>query len=426
MGDLASRVITFDASARTYDADGRLHVAKSHISKATVNPYYGSEIPGYDSLGIDPQRVYYLLRDPEELTKAAPTFARLPILKKHVPISADDLPKDLIIGSIGSDVVYNDPYLDADLSFWDAEAISLIESGKVKELSCAYRYRADMTPGTFQGVAYDGIMRDIVGNHLALVETGRAGHDVVVADRNPFGVKTMRMTKKGKAIAAALSAASPRFALDAVAPIVAKAGQKAFDLAAAKKALLALDEEFDPQQVDNIIDAILDVEQDPEPQQPKPPVEMGEGDASPREKVRSLLDGKVGEEVIAEILELIPEGDEEAKDEKHEAVKPEAVKPEDVQKAMDALRAEMRAAMEAARDVRPVVGDVAMDSARDIYAFALDQLKVEHEGITDVAALRALFRVAAKAQASSPAPAVAQDSAGLASKFPSAKRFRVI
>ena len=82
--------LAFDRSARHVDVDGRLHVAASHISKAAVNPYYGREIPGADTLGLDPARVYQLLRDPEELAKAAPTFNNLPLLSKHVPVSALD------------------------------------------------------------------------------------------------------------------------------------------------------------------------------------------------------------------------------------------------------------------------------------------------------------------------------------------------
>jgi hypothetical protein len=49
-------ILAFDRSARSYDADGRLHVAVSHISKATVNPYQGAEIPGYQELGLDPTK----------------------------------------------------------------------------------------------------------------------------------------------------------------------------------------------------------------------------------------------------------------------------------------------------------------------------------------------------------------------------------
>src|SRR5689334_10910589 len=42
----------FDAaSVRSYDEDGHLHVKDARISKATVNPYWGSEIPDAEQLG---------------------------------------------------------------------------------------------------------------------------------------------------------------------------------------------------------------------------------------------------------------------------------------------------------------------------------------------------------------------------------------
>ena len=140
-----------DRSARFYDEDGRLHVRVSNISKAVVNPYYGSEIPDHEGLGLDPNRVYYLLRDAEELEKAAPTFNNLPLLSKHVPVTAQDEEShqpDLVVGSTGTDAVFVNPYLRNSLVVWAATAIAGIESDEIKELSSAYRYDADMTPGT--------------------------------------------------------------------------------------------------------------------------------------------------------------------------------------------------------------------------------------------------------------------------------------
>ena len=212
-----SNRLAFDrSSVRTIDADGRLHVAKSHISKANVCVYYGREIPGYDALGLDPDTVYRMFRDPAELEKGAATFARLPILREHVPVTVDSPQPDLVIGAIGSEVVFTPPYLDADLCVWDATAIAGIETDKVRELSCAYRYVPVMEPGEFEGQPYDGRMTEIQGNHLALVEVGRAGSDVVVADRNPFNFKetAMKMSKLGKALFAALCEASPVLAAD--------------------------------------------------------------------------------------------------------------------------------------------------------------------------------------------------------------------
>ena len=69
---------------------------------------------------------------------------------------------------------------------------------------------------------------------------------------------------------------------------------------------------------------------------------------------------------------------------------------------------------------RDVMG---MDSAADVYGFALDHMKVDRAGVEGAAALRALFKVAAAGKTASPVH-VAQDSAGLAAKFPGVARFR--
>lgn len=175
--------LAFDReSVRDYDRDGRMHVDEANISKATVNPYWGREIPKYRELGLDPDRKYWLLRDPQELTKAAPTFNRLPILSKHQPLTADAHDPRLVIGATGERASFSGPYLKNSLVFWPRGAIDGIESNAQKQLSSAYHYRADMTPGVYQGQKYDGVMRDIVGNHVALVKEGRAGADVVVGD----------------------------------------------------------------------------------------------------------------------------------------------------------------------------------------------------------------------------------------------------
>lgn len=175
--------LTFDASpsARITDENGFLHVASSHITKATVNPYYGREIPGWREAGLDPEAVYYGFRDPEELKKSLSTWQGLPLHIEHHVDSAEEPARLTRVGAVGR-ADWNAPYVDAPLTVWDGEAIAAIEDGSFRELSCAYRYDPDFTPGRYEGVEYDFIMRNIRGNHVALVEEGRAGPDVVVAD----------------------------------------------------------------------------------------------------------------------------------------------------------------------------------------------------------------------------------------------------
>lgn len=167
---------------RSMDKDGRLHVRMTPISKATINEYYGSEIVDGSKLGLEPAKKYKLLRDPKELEKSAKTFNNIPLLKMHAPADAKNPMKNMIIGTVGSNANYKDNYLHNGLSIWDEDYINKILSNEQNELSCSYFYTADMTPGNFDGEPYDGVMRDIVGSHVALVENGRAGHDVRVAD----------------------------------------------------------------------------------------------------------------------------------------------------------------------------------------------------------------------------------------------------
>lgn len=183
--------LTFDAapSQRETDENGFLHVGASHITKATVNPYYGREIPGWQEAGLDPEAVYYGLRDPEELQASLETWAGLPLHIEHHVDSAEEPQKLTRVGAVGTGAVWNPPYVDAPLTVWDRAAIDAIEDGSFRELSCAYRYDPDFTPGTYEGTPYDFIMRNIRGNHVALVEEGRAGPDVVVADSLPTSTK---------------------------------------------------------------------------------------------------------------------------------------------------------------------------------------------------------------------------------------------
>lgn len=193
--------LAFDrASVRQLDEDGRLHVLEANISKANVCPYRGAEIPNWQALGLDADRVYRMLRHPDELAKAAPTFNRLPILNSHVHVTADAHRHDITIGATGSECVFDGEYLRNSLTIWPRDAIALIEKDIQKELSSAYHYDADMTPGNFKGVAYDGVMRNIRGNHVAVVRKGRAGSDVVVGDEAPrhprlYGVGATKFKK---------------------------------------------------------------------------------------------------------------------------------------------------------------------------------------------------------------------------------------
>lgn len=161
-------------SARSFDADGRMRVRDCIISVAEINPYFGQEIPRSKDLGLAPGTVYDLYRDPAELERAVDSFNG-PLMIRHIAQTADEPRKEYIGGT-----VYNarwnaaDGTVRADLLFIDKQAIEYVQSGVLRDLSSSYRYRADMTAGEANGRPYHGVMRDLVGNHVAIVEDGRA------------------------------------------------------------------------------------------------------------------------------------------------------------------------------------------------------------------------------------------------------------
>lgn len=390
---------------RTVDVDGRMHVEVSNISKACVNPYFGREIPDYQALGLDADRIYKLLRDPEELQRAASTFNNIPLLSAHVPVSVDAPQKDIVVGSTGTDAVFDAPYLKNSLVIWDAVAIAGIESKAQTELSCAYRYTADMTPGVFEGTPYDGVMRNIQGNHVALVETGRAGPDVVVGDSklkpkgNDMPMSNEEVTiAKGKVIAIA---ADGRLTASGKAKVT-KALSLAMDakgdptaLEAALKAALALDED--------------DKEKDDEPKKPAED-EDKQGENESDEDYKKRMAAKAADE----------EAKEKKKEEEDKAAMDSAIsaavtvaKTETIQR-MNAIR-------QAEREVAPHIGEVAaQDSAEAVYKLALDAAGVDTNGVPP-AAYRAMVGMLTKP--SNAKPHVAMDAAGVSDfqkRFPNA------
>lgn len=219
---MAMDSMAFDrASVRSIDQDGRMHVALTPISKAMVCKYYGHEIPKNQELGLDPNHLYSLLRDPEELAKSVPTWNGLQLLNEHVPVDSKDHKPALVIGSTGTDAVFQAPYLMQSLSIWTDDAVKGVEDKTEHEISSCYYYDCDMTPGIYEGVRYDAVMRNIVGNHVILCEKGRSGPDVRVAGDSikfsnalPFnGALNMgnkSLSRKAAIVRGALIAVAPR------------------------------------------------------------------------------------------------------------------------------------------------------------------------------------------------------------------------
>ncbi len=316
--------------------------------------------------------------------------------------------KQHIIGNIGSNVTFDSPYLQADLCFIDATAIAGIGTDQVRELSCSYRYIPVMESGVFDGEAYDGIMTQIRGNHLALVEAGRAGPDVLVADSDPFKGKNMaKPTKLGAALMASLFGMSPVLAADSSVPgLLSQATRKTFKRAEVEPKLLALDATIDPAKLGAVFDSMLDMENDPDAKKPvAKDADPDEDDDDEETKAKKKADKDKAATDGA--LTLLGKNNVALREQ---------------------IRAENREANVARADVRETVGDVlALDTADEIYRFAMDKLPepVDHEGIDGTKALRSLYLAhAGRVTASDDTSHVAMDSAGAFKQFPAAARIR--
>lgn len=478
--------LAFDRSVRSFDKDGRLHVALTNISKANVCPYYGREIPNGEALGLDANKIYRLLRDPEELAKGALTFNNIPLLIKHVPVTSAEPRRELVVGSTGTDAVFGSPFLRNSLVVWDDEAIAGIESEEQKELSAAYHYVADMTPGEYEGESYDGVMRSIIGNHVALVEEGRAGPDVVVGDskleQNKMSKKTVALlSRKALLVQGALAAyLTPRLAADAqidLTPVLKDVNRSNY---AKKRASIAtgveklvsgkLAQDAEVGDLVELLDGLKDVNSgdpdeddlslDDEDEPGAPPAAAApEPEADdPVAKLLAVLKGKLDEETFAKVSaalapapaaaapgaddEPTPKPEEEkpvAKDEDQDGDKEtpptKAAMDAAILKARNQTRKETIATMNAIREAeaicKPIIGElaVAMDSAESIYQLALETAEVDLTGVPP-AAFKAMVGMLPKG-GNKPEPRLqigqdAKAAASFAERFPNAQRIKTV
>lgn len=183
---------------RWHDEDGRLHVERSNLTRVQVAPYHGAEIPGWEALKLDPEKVYYGYRPAEELgdEETIRSVNGIPIQLNHHLDYPDKPAKETRVGSTGDKAAFDGTYLSNSLHIQDSDAIDRIKDGSMKQLSLAYHYDPDFkSSGEWKGQKYDFTMRKIRGQHLALVEEGRAGPTCVVEDHAFQGEKSMNDDK---------------------------------------------------------------------------------------------------------------------------------------------------------------------------------------------------------------------------------------
>lgn len=157
------------------------------MTKIGVFPYLGRQI----SPELEPDRIYQVLRPKEELTRpeTLESLKLIPLINDHTMIGTQAGMKPAeevgVEGTTGTNVKVSGRLLTNNLKCFTENIKELISSGK-KDLSMGYRCRYELTSGEFEGQHYDAIQRDIIFNHIALVDEGRMGSDVRVMDGFTF------------------------------------------------------------------------------------------------------------------------------------------------------------------------------------------------------------------------------------------------
>lgn len=179
--------------------EGYLVCKEVPIARTGTQEYRGMEFGGEN-----PEKIYVVKRPEEEVfSKAAlASFEGKPVADEHP--SEDVTPENIgrYIKGTCRDVRRGEGALSdcviADLIIYDKDLIQKIENGK-RDISCGYDCLWDPEDDDTY------VQREIRGNHVAVVEKGRAGHKVSIRDSRKGG-KTMSEKSKNSIWGRMLSA----------------------------------------------------------------------------------------------------------------------------------------------------------------------------------------------------------------------------
>ena len=176
-----SDALTLDAPRRT--TDGYLAV-RARASRTGVYQYAGYEVDPDNKHGLRDQASVNVLRDDADVfdKRSVHSFIGKPITNDHPTEAVTASNWKDHAGGVVMGAIRDGDHLAFDLMLTDADAIAKVDAGK-RELSNGYS--CDLVHGDF--VASDGVrcafkQTNIRGNHVAIVDKGRAGPACAIRD----------------------------------------------------------------------------------------------------------------------------------------------------------------------------------------------------------------------------------------------------
>jgi len=337
--------------------EGYLICKNVNLGRTGTMDYLGSELP--QEFNLPANDIIHVFRTADNLfsKETIASFEGKPITDNH---PTNNLTVDTA-SVVGRGHVQNvhpaGVFLVGDLYITDNGLINQIENNNKREVSCGYDAGWRMNE--------DGKVEqiNIVGNHVAVVSSGRAGHSVAIKDSSPeikknIGGKKMTITKK---MLTALG--FKHFAADAEPDEIAKA-------------MDAMGGEEAPQKTTVVKDNDMDIQNQEPEQKVDPLVEVNAKIDKLATIIQALVesDKKVHEEAGAK--EIMDELEEDlGKPEKEETLEDEINETPEVQEAEKENKTEEHvfandeeAVKKIVKDMKPIIMNIKDKIVRDAVA----------------------------------------------------------
>lgn len=118
------------------------------------------------------------LRHPDQVfeKESLKTLSEIPVTNDHPdePVTADNARK-YAVGFTAPEVTKDGDLMKTKVTIFDAQTIRDITGGTKQEMSCGYDCDVEIAAGSWNGLSYDAVQKNIRYNHLAVVSRGRAG-----------------------------------------------------------------------------------------------------------------------------------------------------------------------------------------------------------------------------------------------------------